>query len=50
MSLQQFIEQLDDLAQSARQSFLDAADTEQLESSRVEFLGAKNGRVYEVNT
>ncbi len=44
MSLQPFIEQLDELAQSARQSFLDAADTEQLESSRVEFLGAKNGR------
>jgi len=44
MSLQQFIEQLDDLAQSARQSFLDAADAEQLESARVEFLGAKNGR------
>lgn len=45
MSLQQFIDQLDDLAQSARDSFMGASDAEQLELARVEFLGAKNGRL-----
>ncbi|MCH2178101.1 MAG: phenylalanine--tRNA ligase subunit alpha [Mariniblastus sp.] len=44
MSLQQFIEQLDDLAGSARQAFMAAADSEQLESARIEFTGAKNGQ------
>ena len=44
MSLKKFIEQLDDLAQLARQSFQDAGNAEQLELARVEFLGAKKGR------
>lgn len=45
MSLNDFLQQLDELAQQAAQAFAQATDAEQLEAARVEFLGAKNGRM-----
>ena len=45
MQLSEFQQQLDDLAQSAREDFSQAADTESLEAARVRYVGAKSGRL-----
>lgn len=45
MALQEFVEELDSLSASAHQALTSAANEEQLEEFRVEFLGAKNGRL-----
>ena len=45
MPIDQFIKELDDLATSATEAFAAAADESQLDAARVEFLGAKNGRL-----
>lgn len=45
MGLQQFVEALDELGSAATQSFSTADDLPSLEALRVEFLGAKNGRL-----
>lgn len=45
MSIDDFVKQLDELAQSATQSFSEAANPTQLDEARVEFLGAKKGRL-----
>jgi phenylalanyl-tRNA synthetase alpha chain len=45
MALSEFISQLDELLAEAQSSFAEAADATQLESARVEFLGAKQGRL-----
>jgi phenylalanyl-tRNA synthetase alpha chain len=45
MSIEDFINQLDELAQSATDAFASALDPTQLDEARVEFLGAKNGRL-----
>ncbi len=45
MALGDFLQQLDGLASDAEAAFTAAADTEQLEAARVEFLGAKSGRL-----
>ncbi len=45
MALSDLVQQLDTLAQEAEQAFSTAQDPEQLEAARVEFLGAKSGRL-----
>ncbi len=45
MALQDFIAELDALAVDAEQAFAGAADADALEAARVEFLGAKAGRL-----
>ena len=45
MALQDFLSQLDSLLADARQSFSSAADAAAVEAARVEFLGAKSGRL-----
>jgi phenylalanyl-tRNA synthetase alpha chain len=45
MALSDFLAQLDQLAADAALAFADATDADQLEAQRVEFLGAKNGRL-----
>lgn len=48
MSLTDFQNTLKELAEEAQQSFAAAGDPDQLDESRVEFLGAKNGRLKSV--
>ena len=45
MSIELFIEQLEALAKEAGKAFSEAADPDQLDLARVEFLGAKKGRL-----
>ena len=45
MALADFIEQLDKLAASATAAFDEAGETDAREAARVEFLGAKKGRL-----
>jgi phenylalanyl-tRNA synthetase alpha chain len=45
MALREFLSQLDQLGDSAEQAFGAAADDAALEAARVEYLGAKNGRL-----
>lgn len=45
MALEDFLKQLDDLGSQAEAAFAAAADSEALETARVEFLGAKSGRL-----
>jgi phenylalanyl-tRNA synthetase alpha chain len=45
MAVSEFLAQLDDLAQEAQAAFDAAGDLDALETARVEFLGAKNGRL-----
>jgi phenylalanyl-tRNA synthetase alpha chain len=45
MALQDFLQKLDDLASSAAEAFSGAQDAEGLEAARVEYLGAKSGRL-----
>jgi phenylalanyl-tRNA synthetase alpha chain len=45
MALAEFLHGLDDLAAEATQAFESAADSEALEAVRIEFLGAKKGRL-----
>ncbi len=45
MALAEFLAELDDLAQSAAAAFQLAADPHALEAARIEFLGAKSGRL-----
>ena len=44
-SIDSFVSQLDELLASAVSTFADSADKDQLEAARVEFLGAKNGKL-----
>jgi phenylalanyl-tRNA synthetase alpha chain len=48
MPLAEFIAELDQLAQEAERGFANAKDLESLELTRVEFLGAKNGKLKDV--
>jgi len=48
MALAEFLQQLDDLAAAADHAFAAAGDPETLEAARVEFLGAKQGRLKSV--
>lgn len=43
--LNDFLSQLDTLGKSAGQAFASAADTDSLEAVRIEYLGAKNGKL-----
>jgi phenylalanyl-tRNA synthetase alpha chain len=45
VTIEQFVQQLDDLAQAAETAFAQTSDSAGLDSARVEFLGAKNGRL-----
>ena len=45
MALQEFVAELDNLCSSASKAFENATSEEQLEEFRVEFLGAKNGKL-----
>ncbi len=45
MSLQAFVDELDQLVAAATESFATATDQESLEELRVQFLGAKNGKL-----
>jgi phenylalanyl-tRNA synthetase alpha chain len=45
LSLGQFVQQLDQLAQRAVEAFNVAANAEELDAARVEFLGARNGQL-----
>ena len=45
MALAEFLQQLDDLAASAEQAFGSVDDADSLETARVEYLGAKQGRL-----
>ena len=45
MSLAPFLSELDSLLADASQAFQSAADAESLENARIEFLGAKSGRL-----
>jgi phenylalanyl-tRNA synthetase alpha chain len=45
MSLAQFLTELDELLSAARASFSAADDVEAIEAARIEFLGAKSGRL-----
>jgi phenylalanyl-tRNA synthetase alpha chain len=45
MALAEFLQQLDDLAAAADQAFGSAGDLDSLEAARVEYLGAKQGRL-----
>ncbi len=48
MSLAQFVSDLEGLQASATSAFNGAASAEQLETARIEFLGAKSGRLRDV--
>ena len=45
MALADFLEQLDELTQAAESAFSAATDDDALEEARIEFLGAKKGRL-----
>ncbi len=45
MSLAAFLAELDELAAAAEQAFAAAADRDALEAARIDFLGAKSGRL-----
>ena len=45
MPIEQFVNDLDELANSAAEAFDAATDASQLDEARVEFLGAKKGRL-----
>lgn len=45
MSLQAFVESLDQMLADAQQAVASAQDADRLEAVRIEFLGAKNGRI-----
>lgn len=45
MALSEFVDELDQLATAAQAAFDGAADPAAIEAARVEFLGAKNGRL-----
>ena len=45
MSIETFVNQLDELAQSATAAFVAANNAEELDAARVEFLGAKKGKL-----
>lgn len=45
MALAEFLQLLEDLSSSAQHSFQGAESTDELEAARVEFLGAKSGRL-----
>jgi phenylalanyl-tRNA synthetase alpha chain len=45
MPLAQFVQTLEALTEEAQTNFANAADAEQLDAARVEFLGAKKGRL-----
>src|SRR5688572_14729258 len=45
MAQPDLVRQLDELVHAAQQAFASASDAAQLEAIRVEFLGAKNGRI-----
>lgn len=45
MSIESFVQQLDDLASAATETFAAAANEAQLDEARVEFLGAKKGKL-----
>ncbi len=45
MSIQEFVQQLDELSQAATEKFSSAANAVSLDEARVEFLGAKKGRL-----
>ena len=45
MSLQDFCRQLNQLAAEASSAFGNATELDELEAARIEFLGAKNGRL-----
>ncbi len=45
MAISQFLEQLDQLTSAAKAQFLAATDQESLEAARIEFLGAKSGKL-----
>jgi len=47
MALSDFIQQLEELEQAAVRAFESAADADGLEAARIEFLGAKSGRLKE---
>ncbi|HVU89437.1 MAG TPA: phenylalanine--tRNA ligase subunit alpha [Pirellulales bacterium] len=48
MALAEFLAELDSLLDDAENTFAAAADTAALEAARIEFLGAKSGRLKEV--
>ncbi|HBO44587.1 MAG TPA: phenylalanine--tRNA ligase subunit alpha [Planctomycetaceae bacterium] len=48
MALMEFLKQLDDLLEQATAAFAAAGDAESLEAARIEFLGAKSGRLKDV--
>ena len=48
MALSQFLEQLDSLTENAQSVFGDAVDSSALETARIEFLGAKSGKLKSV--
>jgi len=48
MALKDFLDQLDSLLQEAQTAFSKADDDEVLEAARIEFLGAKGGRLKEI--
>ena len=45
MALQEFLDQLDQLVSEAETNFGAAESTDALEEARIEFLGAKNGKL-----
>ena len=45
MALADFVDELDQLSKQAAAAFSNAADVESLEAARIEFLGAKSGRL-----
>ena len=45
MALAEFLSELDQLAREAMAAFEAAGDAEALEAARIEFLGAKSGRL-----
>jgi phenylalanyl-tRNA synthetase alpha chain len=48
MPLAEFVAELDDLLRSAQETFTRAQSDADLEEARIEFLGAKNGRIKQV--
>lgn len=45
MALAEFLKSLDELAADAQRAFQEAGDSESLEAARIEFLGARQGRL-----
>lgn len=45
VALDQFVKQLDELSKAASSAFQSATDADQLDAARVEFLGAKKGKL-----